>query len=852
MQVVLRDRGGRLWVGTQSGLNLLEDAEQGRFRRIQHDPDDRDSLPSDIVNSLAEDRRGRLWVATANGIGVFDPAAEGPARFRRIGTTEGLPQDTVLVLLQDADGNMVAGTGGGLAVIDAGSLAVRSVGPAEGGWIGTYWAGAGARLRDGTLALGGFGGLTLVQPGRLSHWDYRPPVVVTDLRIDGRGVPVGPEITVRPEDHSVQVEFAALDFSAPERNRYAYRLEGADEAWTEATAAHRLAAFANLSPGRYRLLVRGSNSVGVWSEPALAVPVTVLPAWHQTAWFRALAVAAGLLALFGLVRARTAFYRSRAAELTRQVALRTAEVEAERSRAIAGEDEARRAKEEAIAANQAKSRFLAVIGHEIRTPLNGLLGMLQMLEPERLEGEQRHLLTVAKDAGRNLRHLVESVLEYGRHGANAGKVELRDFDLRRLAAEALDLFRPQTESKGVVLDLVVAPAVPGWIRCDRARLERILLNLLGNAVKFTPRGRITLSLAAAPADPAGRIGLRLAVADTGIGITDEMRERIFGDFVQADDSLTRQFGGVGLGLAICRRIADEMGGSLTVDSIPGQGSTFLLTAPVEMGRDAAAPVAAASGDRPRRSVLVVDDDEINRTVAAALLTRLGQDVTTAAGGEAAVDAVASNDFDLVLMDMHMPAVDGIETTRRLRLLSDCGRPLRVVAMTADLTAETAARRMAVGITEILSKPVELDALDRILAALPPRPASSPPASSAGPWLDVQVLARQRDLLGTAETIGVVRLFHRLSRTTIAEMETALAAGDHPQVRALAHKLGSSCGALGLVRLAALLKTIETERAATEHLPARVAALGPARMASLAALREAARDVRAKVLAEIIH
>ncbi len=336
---LLRDPARGLWVGTENGLNLLDPAT-GRFRRFMSDPADKGSLPSAVVSTLMLDRGGRLWVGTlGGGIGILAPDLSG---FRRLGTAEGLPSGNVGALLEDAQGRVWASTADGLAVIDPETLVVRPFRPADGVSIRTYWVNSAARLPDGTLLFGGAGGLTVVRPDRLSDWTYVPQVRVTEVRVDGRPVPVPDTLTLQPHERDIQVEFAALDFSAPGQNRYAVKLDGYDENWQVTDANRRLAAYSNLPPGSYRLLLRGSNRVGQWTEAPAVLAVTVLPAWHQTLWFKALlgfgVVVLALVLAWAIGRQRTLAYKRREQELRDLVAERTAELERRQADLAAAND----------------------------------------------------------------------------------------------------------------------------------------------------------------------------------------------------------------------------------------------------------------------------------------------------------------------------------------------------------------------------------------------------------------------------------------------------------------------------------------------------------------------------------
>jgi ligand-binding sensor domain-containing protein/signal transduction histidine kinase len=304
-----RGPAGSLWIGTVYGLNHFDPTSRA-LERILPDATDPSALAAGLVSALLTDRRGRLWVGTyGGGIDVLEGRDhDGRPRFHHLGVGQGLTNEGIDMLLADSRGRIWASTDDGLAIVDPDSLTVRSLRRAEGVALSHYWSGAGAVTDTGELIFGASKGLTVVHPDRLKPWSYQPPVVVTDVHIGGKWVPSSylnvasgahAPLTITPGASSIAVEFSALDYSAPERNRYAYELEGFDAGWTETDAAHRLAAYTNLPPGDYLLRLRGSNRDGLWSDTVLTVPVRVLPAWFQTLIFKVLAgfAALGLLAL---------------------------------------------------------------------------------------------------------------------------------------------------------------------------------------------------------------------------------------------------------------------------------------------------------------------------------------------------------------------------------------------------------------------------------------------------------------------------------------------------------------------------------------------------------------------------
>jgi ligand-binding sensor domain-containing protein/signal transduction histidine kinase len=321
---LLYDPQRGLWIGTPHGLNLFDGKS---FRVFHHDPDDPASLSSEVVAGLQLDHRGRLWLGTVGGgLAMLDSGSVTPAHFRHIGRPQGMPSEDVDTMVEDNIGRIWVGTDAGMAVIDPDTLTVHGFSSADGVVITSYFPNSGVRMADGTLIFGGIGGATVVHPDRLSDWTYKPAVAVTSVRIGNRATPAAQSLVLPADDHSLQVEFSALDYSAPERNKYSYKLEGFDRDWITTDSDHRLAAYTNLPPGSYSLLLRGSNRSGVWADASTRLSIVVKPAWYQTILFKIALASAAATAVWGLVRSRTAFLRRRQKELEGQVAERTSEI----------------------------------------------------------------------------------------------------------------------------------------------------------------------------------------------------------------------------------------------------------------------------------------------------------------------------------------------------------------------------------------------------------------------------------------------------------------------------------------------------------------------------------------------
>ncbi len=399
-----------------------------------------------------------------------------------------------------------------------------------------------------------------------------------------------------------------------------------------------------------------------------------------------------------------------------------AQLQAENARREAREAELREARERAESASRAKGEFLATISHEIRTPMNGVLGMLRVVRDTKLSPEQRGYLKTASDSAESLLLLLNDVLDFSKIEADRLEIERAPFPPAAAAQAVADLLLARARDKGLHFELHLVEPLPGIVIGDAQRLRQILVNLLGNAIKFTERGRVELRVTCVERNEA-RATLHFTVTDTGIGIGSAAIDKLFKPFTQADTSMSRRYGGTGLGLAISMRLAQAMGGTLQVQSTPNQGSTFRLILPCPVPEVTVAPRPAAP---PRfvtpvlsGRVLVVEDDLVNQQVIELFLKKLQVTPKFAGDGEAAIAAALSEPFDLVLMDCQLPGIDGLEATRRIRQKL-AGQPLKIVALTANASTHVREACLAAGMDDFLTKPVRFELLAGLLQrSLPP-------------------------------------------------------------------------------------------------------------------------------------
>ncbi len=691
------DRHANLWLDSGTGVSRMD--PNGKIRQMPVSPVSVDGKREPVqINFFHEDSEGLLWIATETGLVSLDPRTE---RFTTYTSREGLPDNVVQCILSDRSGNLWLSTNNGLSVFDPRKNTFQNYHELDGLQGEQFNRKACYEDSSGRMYFGGLHGFNAFDPREiLANPPATPAAVLTEFQIDGKAVPVRPgsllpvpiwemdTVKLSYKQNGLSFEFAALNYRDPIRTRYRFRLEGLETNWTEVDSFHRLARYTDLPPGSYTFDVQASNDGRTWGEKGTTLGLSIAPPWWMTPWSEGGAIAAliGLLLSFHQWRVRAVEKREH--DLQILVDQRTAEVRA---------------------ANQAKSAFLANMSHELRTPLNAILGFSTLVRnaPDLAEAHRKDLDTVNR-SGEHLLSLIDDVLDLSKIEAGRIVVASAPFDVNSLVADVAEMMRARARAKNLALIVNTTSIVPAFVRSDAAKVRQVLINLIGNAVKFTSQGSVTLKVDARPFE-GQLILLILEVQDTGVGIAPDDQARIFEAFVQAGQTSTQK--GTGLGLSITRQFVQMMGGKIEVESIPGEGSLFRVELPVEQSskpetaeaRSTERYVAGLAPGQPEYRILIVEDKKENWMLLQRLLTDAGFLVRVAEDGAQGVEIFRTWQPHLIWMDISLPVMGGMDAAARIRALEG-GAQVRIVALSASVFAHQRDEALTTGLDDFLAKP----------------------------------------------------------------------------------------------------------------------------------------------------
>jgi len=716
---IFEDKSGEIWIATnRGGLNKYS-RDTDSYVRYKHDPNNAKSISSDLILSIYEDNAGQMWFGTGDGICNFNRTTE---EFNRYLQNDGLMGEFVFGILEDDIGRLWLSTNKGISRFDTKNISFKNFDENDGLQKGGYYRRAYLKTKSGEFLFGGLKGFNLFHPDSIKENTHIPPVVITDFQLNNVSIPVGldtstnrtilkqsiletKELELNYDDKVISFEFAALDFYIPEKNQYAYLLEGFEDNWIYTDASRRYITYTNLDPGEYTFRVKGSNNDGYWNEEGAFIKIIILPPWWATTW----AYIIYALLIIGIIYFTWKLQLSR---IRIKQNYEMSKFEAEKMHEV----------------DEMKSRFFANISHEFRTPLTLIFGPAKDIAEETKESKTKQNAGIIKRNAGRLYGLVNQLLDLSKLEAGKMNLEVSEQNIMPLLKGLVLSFTSLAERKKITLKFnTIEENLKVYI--DKDKVEKIITNLLSNAFKFTPEGgNIDFTVEKMIAD------IEIRIMDDGIGIPKERIDKIFDRFFQVDGSQTRESEGTGIGLAITKELVELHKGKIKVESNVNEGTTFKVLLP--LGKDHLKPEEIVEEKVKEEPEVTIEETELipetenrkektdidvllntdkplllivedNSDVRKYIISHLeeGYRIQEAVDGEDGLAQALNHIPDLILSDVMMPKMDGFELCEKLKTDEKTSH-IPIIMLTAKATSKDKIEGYETGADDYIMKPFD--------------------------------------------------------------------------------------------------------------------------------------------------
>jgi signal transduction histidine kinase/ligand-binding sensor domain-containing protein/DNA-binding NarL/FixJ family response regulator/HPt (histidine-containing phosphotransfer) domain-containing protein len=828
VRTMLEDSKGNVWIGTANGglavakrstFDEFSNADEMVFDTYQASESDLEGLSHNYILAMYESKDGNIWIGSLGGLDKYNPETNTFTHYNE--NTGHLKNNIVSGIIEDEANNLWITTERGVVELNTSTEKTRFFTPEDGLQGNIFTTGAIHKDIYGNFLMGGRNGLNAFNPKQMQPNPNKPSVILTDFKILNQSITTTDhpllentslselkDITILYHENMITFEFAALNYTIPEHNQYQYKLENFDNDWVY-IKNNRTATYTNLNPGTYTFLVRGSNNDGVWNEEPLKIALRISPPFWMTWWFRLLALILTIGSISIFIYQRFQKTKKQNIYLEKVVEERTKEIQKQ--------------KQLVEERSRFKEQFFSNVSHELRTPLNGIIGLSHLMERTKLSDVQRQFTNVIQDSSENLLVIINDLLDISK--INAGKLQLNNqpFETARFFNSLYELLRPKADQKGIELHFSIDENLPEHLTGDSVRLYQILINLLGNALKFIVEGNVTL-IVKSISDDVNNYQVGFEVLDTGIGIEQEKIENIFKSYEQIVDEKGYHYEGTGLGLTIVKNLVDLQKGTIEVESQVNVGTTFKVILPFVIPTEEAIKEGLQKKQKvdfgrkwKDKEILLIEDNQVNLLYTKNLFIQWNLNVTIAKTISQSIKMLTMARYDVIISDVKLPDGNGIDLIRGLQKDSrhvNKNTPVIVLSGNASLSG---ARPNDIKVVSYMTKPFKPNKLAEILSKLFNESIGMPSASpdnsfhsSTNTGYKSEYLAHLCQLMNgnPKHILTMLDVFLKQLPQSVQELDDAIITENWEQVNYIAHTIKSTILTIGIDPLSHIVREIE--------------------------------------------